>query len=236
MMRIDVITCLPGLLDGPFSHSIIKKAQEKKLVEIVVHDLYAYGKGPHKQIDDYAYGGSAGMVLMIGPIVACIERLQAERKYDEIIYLAPDGPLFSQERANGLALKQNIILLCGHYKGIDERIRTHFITSEISIGDYVLSGGELAAAVVVDSVVRLVPGVLSDLTSALEDSFQNNLIAPPVYTRPANFRGLEVPAVLRSGHEAKIVAFRKRTALARTAARRPELLSSHEQHNRGDKA
>ena len=223
-MRIDIITCFPGLLEGPFSHSIIKKAQQKKHVKITLHDLYQYGKGKHRQVDDYPYGGGAGMVLMIEPIVHCIEALQEECTYDEIIYMAPDGELFSQSTANQLVLKENLLFLCGHYKGVDERVRKHFITKEISIGDYVLSGGELAAAVVVDSVVRLLPGVLSDETSALLDSFQDDLIAPPVYTRPASFRGLEVPEVLLSGHEAKIAAWNTAASLERTQVRRPQLL------------
>jgi tRNA (guanine37-N1)-methyltransferase len=223
-MRIDVVTCLPSLFDGPFGHSIIKRAKEKKLVDIVIHDLYEYGVGKHNQIDDYAYGGEAGMVLMMEPIVSCLEKLQQTTRYDDIIYMSPDGEVLSQSMANGLSLQGNLLFLCGHYKGIDERIREHFVTREISIGSYVLSGGELAAAVVVDSIVRLLPGVLSDSSSALSDSFQDNLLAPPVYTRPADFRGMKVPEVLLSGHAANIVAWREEQAIKRTEERRPDLL------------
>ena len=215
-MRIDIITCVPQLLESPFSHSIIKRAIEKELVTLRIHDLRDYGIGKHKKVDDRAYGGSAGMVLMIEPIVKYIENLQKEVKYDEIIYMAPDGATFTQQMANELSLKKNLLILCGHYKGIDERVRTHFITREISIGNYVLSGGELPASVVVDSIVRLLPRVLSDTTSALTDSFQDGFIAPPVYSRPANFRGLKVPDVLLSGNAANIKAWCVEQTMMRT--------------------
>lgn len=224
-MRIDIITVVPGLLEGPFSHSILKRAIDKGLVEVNVVNLRNYSVNKHKQVDDYAYGGGAGMVLMAEPIVNCLEYLKSRRDYDEVIYMSPDGEQFRQAVANELALKSNLILLCGHYKGIDERVREHFITREISIGDFVLSGGELAAAVIADSVIRLLPGVISDETSALTDSFQDDLVAPPVYTRPANFRGFEVPEVLLSGHEAKIEAWRFEKAVERTKVRRPELIA-----------
>lgn len=223
-MHIDIITCLPRLLESPFSDSILKRAITKGLVEIDIIDLRAYATDRHRTVDDYAYGGGAGMVLMIEPIDRCISDLKSRRSYDEIIYMSPDGEHFRQSVANALSLKQNLILLCGHYKGVDERVREHLVTREISIGDYVLSGGELAAAVVADAVVRLLPGVLSDETSALSDSFQDNLVAPPVYTRPADYRGWKVPDVLLSGHEAKIEAWRHEMALERTRLRRPELL------------
>jgi tRNA (guanine37-N1)-methyltransferase len=222
-MRIDIISCVPRLLDGPFSHSILQRAQNKGLVTVQVHDLRPYAINKHGQIDDYAYGPGAGMVLMAEPIVRCLEGLQAERAYDEVIYMTPDGENFSQPMANALSLQENLIILCGHYKGIDERVREHFITKEISIGDYVLSGGELAAAVVADAVIRLLPDVLSDETSALTDSFQDGLLAPPVYTRPADFRGMKVPEILLSGNDAKIEDWRFEQSLARTKARRPEL-------------
>jgi len=223
-MRIDVITCLPSLLESPFGHSILKRAQDKGLVEVVVHDLREFAVNKHKQVDDYAYGGGAGMVLMIEPIAQCIEGLQAERAYDEIIYMSPDGERLEQSIANQLSLTQNLILLCGHYKGVDERVREHFITREISIGDYVLSGGELAAAVLADSIIRLLPGVLSDETSALSDSFQDKLIAPPVYTRPTEFKGMKVPDVLLSGNEKLIDDWRYEQSVQRTRIRRPGLL------------
>ncbi|MDV3307396.1 MAG: tRNA (guanosine(37)-N1)-methyltransferase TrmD [Cyclobacteriaceae bacterium] len=226
-MHIDIITCLPRLLESPFSDSIIKRAITKGLVEINVIDLRAYATDRHKSVDDYAYGGGAGMVLMVEPIDRCITDLKSRRSYDDIIYLSPDGERFCQSIANALSLKQNLILLCGHYKGVDERVREHLVTREISIGDYVLSGGELAAAVVTDAVVRLLPGVRSDETSALSDSFQDNLVAPPVYTRPANYKGWKVPDVLLSGHEAKIEAWRHEMALERTRQRRPELLDGN---------
>lgn len=223
-MRIDIITCLPSLLESPFSHSILKRAQEKGLVEVVVHDLRDYAVNKHKQVDDYAYGGGAGMVLMIEPIARCITQLQEHRSYDEIIYMSPDGERLQQAIANQLSLKQNLILLCGHYKGVDERVREHFVTREISIGDYVLSGGELAAAVLADAIIRLLPGVLSDETSALSDSFQDNLIAPPVFTRPADFEGMKVPEVLLSGNERLIDEWRHEQSVKRTMERRPGLL------------
>ena len=223
-MRIDIITLMPELLESPFGHSILKRAQQKGLLEVVVHDLRPFGLGRHQQLDDYAFGGGAGMVMMIEPIAACIEQLQAQRPYDEVIYMSPDGQLFDQPMANRLSMKENLLILCGHYKGVDERVREHFITMEISIGDFVLSGGELAAAVVVDAIGRLIPGVLGDESSALLDSFQDGLLAPPVYTRPADFRGWKVPEVLLSGNFPKIEDWRYEKALERTRARRPDLL------------
>jgi tRNA (guanine37-N1)-methyltransferase len=224
-MRLDIITCLPRLLESPFSDSILKRAQDKGLVTVKIHDLRPYSTNKHRTTDDYAFGGGAGMVMMIEPIDRCISALKAERTYDDIIYMSPDGELLSQSIANQLSLKQNLILLCGHYKGVDERVREHLITREISIGDYVLSGGELAAAVVADSVIRLLPGVLNDETSALSDSFQDGLIAPPVYTRPAEYNGWKVPDVLLSGHQAKIEDWKQEQALKRTKERRPGLTS-----------
>ncbi len=223
-MRIDIITVLPELLESPFSHSIMKRAQQKGLLEVYTHHLRDFGLGKHRQVDDYQFGGGAGLVMMIEPISKCIEQLQSERAYDEIIFLTPDGKRYNQSIANQLSLKGNLLLLCGHYKGIDERIREQYVTSEISIGDYVLSGGELAAAVLVDSIGRLIPGVLNDETSALSDSFQDDLLAPPVYTRPAEFKGWKVPDILLSGHEAKIQEWRYEQALKRTEDRRPDLL------------
>lgn len=223
-MRIDVLTVVPGLLDSPFSHSILKRAQEKGLVEIHIHNIRDYTTTKHKSVDDYAFGGGAGMVMMIEPVVRCLEHLQSERSYDEIIFMTPDGTLLDQPVANKYSLKKNMIVLCGHYKGIDERIRQHFITQEISIGNYVLSGGELAAAVFVDTVVRLLPGVLNDETSALSDSFQDNLLAPPVYTRPAEFREMKVPDVLLSGNTPEVEKWRHEKAVERTRERRPDLL------------
>ena len=222
-MHIDIISVVPGLLEGPFSHSILKRAEEKGLATIRVHNLRDYATDKQKQVDDYAFGGGAGMVMMIEPIANCIEALQKERTYDEIIYMTPDGKTFDQPMANTLSMKQNLLILCGHYKGVDERIRERFITQEISIGDFVLSGGELAAAVVADAVIRLLPGVLNDETSALTDSFQDNLLAPPVYTRPAEWQGMEVPEVLLSGHEAKINEWRFEASVRRTRERRPDL-------------
>lgn len=224
-MHIDIITCLPKLIESPFSDSILMRAQKKGIVSVDIIDLRAYSTDKHKSVDDYAFGGGAGMVMMIEPIDRCISELKTRRAYDDIIYMSPDGALLNQKMANELSLKRNLILLCGHYKGVDERVRQHLITREISIGDYVLSGGELAAAVVADAVIRLVPGVLSDETSALSDSFQDNLIAPPVYTRPATYNGWEVPAVLLSGHQAKIEDWRHEQAVERTRIRRPNLLS-----------
>lgn len=223
MLRIDIITCLPRLLESPFGHSIMKRAQDKGLVEVVMHNLRDYTLDKHLRVDDYAYGVGAGMVLMIEPIARCIEKLQAEREYDEIIYMTPDGEQFNQGMANKLSMTKNLMILCGHYKGVDERVREHFITLEISVGDYVLSGGELGAAIVSDAIIRLVPGVLSDETSALTDSFQDGLVAPPVYSRPAEFNGMKVPEILLSGHEAKIEEWRLEQAIERTKERRPEL-------------
>ena len=221
-MRIDIITCLPKLLESPFGDSILKRAQDKGLVEVNIHDLRAYSNDKHRKIDDYAFGGGAGMVMMIHPIANCMEALKKDREYEEIIYMSPDGEQFSQNVANELSLKKNIMILCGHYKGVDERVREHLITREISIGDYVLSGGELAAAVVSDAVIRLLPGVLSDETSALTDSFQDGLVAPPVYTRPSEYKGMKVPDVLLSGHERKIQDWRFDQAVERTKQRRPD--------------
>ncbi len=223
-MRIDILSAVPELLESPFKHSILKRAQEKGLFEVQVHNLRDYASGKHKQLDDYQFGGGAGMVMLIEPIAKCIKQLQSERHYDEVIYMTPDGQRFDQQMANGLSMRQNIIILCGHYKGVDERIREHFITMEVSVGDYVLSGGELAAAIVVDAIGRLIPGVLGDETSALFDSFQDNLLAPPVYTRPADYDGWKVPEVLLSGHEAKIADWRFEQSLKRTQERRPDLL------------
>lgn len=225
-MHIDIITVHPELLASPFEHSIMKRAQEKGLLKVEVHDLRTFGFGRHQQVDDYQFGGGAGMVMMAEPLVNCIEQLQQIRQYDEIIYLTPDGQRLTQGITNQLSLKQNLLLICGHYKGIDERVREHFVTMEISIGDYVLSGGELPAAVLVDGIGRLIPGVLGDETSALFDSFQDNLLAPPVYTRPAEFRGWKVPDVLMSGNFAKIEEWRMEQALQRTQERRPDLLQN----------
>lgn len=224
MLHIDIITVVPELLDSPLSHSILGRAKDRGLLEVNIVDLRKYGIGKHHQVDDYAFGGGAGMVMMLQPLMDCIEDLQSQRTYDEIIYMAPDGEQLNQPMANKLSLQKNLMLICGHYKGIDERIREHVITREISIGDYVLSGGELAAAVVVDTVGRLLPGVLNDETSALFDSFQDNLVAPPVYTRPAEFRGWKVPDVLLSGNFEAIEAWRYDQAVQRTKTRRPEML------------
>ncbi len=223
-MRIDIITAVPDLLKSPFETSIIKRAIEKNLAEIHLHDLRDYVHDNYRQIDDYQYGGGAGMVMMIEPIDKCITKLKSERDYQEIIYMTPDGEQFEQKTANMLSLKENIIILCGHYKGVDQRVRDHLITREISIGDYVLTGGELGAAIIADAVIRLLPGVLGDETSALTDSFQDGLLAPPIYTRPANYKGWEVPEVLRSGNFAKIEEWREKKAEERTAKRRPDLL------------
>ncbi|RCR70924.1 tRNA (guanosine(37)-N1)-methyltransferase TrmD [Larkinella punicea] len=224
-MRIDILTCLPRLLDSFFAHSILQRAQQGGFVEVVVHDLRDYTLDKHRRVDDYAFGGGAGMVMSIEPIARCIRALQTERSYDEVIYVTPDGERFEQRTANRLSLARNLIILCGHYKGVDERVRELFITKEISVGDYVLSGGELPAAVISDAIIRLLPGVLNDETSALTDSFQDDLLAPPVYTRPAEFEGHSVPDVLLSGHEAKINEWRFEKALERTKQRRPDLLS-----------
>jgi tRNA (guanine37-N1)-methyltransferase len=223
-MRIDIISVAPDLLESPFNHSIIKRAKEKGLAEIIIHDLRAYGLGNYKQIDDTQFGGVAGMVMMIEPIANCIRKLQAESIYDEIIYMTPDAKTLNQSVANTLSLKENILILTGHYKGVDHRIRALFITKEISIGDYVLTGGELAAAVLVDAVVRLIPGVIGDEQSALTDSFQDNLLSPPVYTRPSNFEGTTVPEVLLSGNFPKIDDWRSEKAYERTQQIRPDLL------------
>jgi tRNA (guanine37-N1)-methyltransferase len=232
-MRIDILTVLPELLKSPFEHSIMKRAQEKGLLEVHVHHLRKWAVNEYGQIDDYQYGGGAGMVMMPEPLAKAIEELSKERKpvrpdhpggYDEIIFLTPDGETLNQKMSNTLSLKENILMICGHYKGIDDRIRQHFVTKEISIGDYVLSGGELAAAVLVDSIGRLLPGVLNDETSALFDSFQDNLLAPPVYTRPEDFRGWKVPDILMSGDHKKIEEWRHEQSLQRTSERRPDLL------------
>lgn len=226
-MRIDILTIFPGMFAGPFSHSIIKRAIEKKMVEIHLHDIRDYSSDRHRRVDDYPFGGGAGMVMMIEPIERCIAVLKAEREYDEIIYMTPDGERLDQSMANQLSVQKNLMLLCGHYKGIDERIREHMITREISVGDYVLSGGELPAAVLADAVVRLIPGVLGDETSALSDSFQDNLLSPPVYTRPADYKGWQVPDVLLSGHDRKIAEWRHEKAVKRTRERRPGLLDQN---------
>jgi len=223
-MRIDILTILPKLFDGPFSDSILKRAQEKGHVSIHLHNIRDYSTDKHKNVDDYQYGGGAGMVMRIEPIAACIEQLKEERTYDEIIYMTPDGELLEQGTSNQLSIKCNLMILCGHYKGVDDRIRQHYITKEISIGSYVLSGGELAAAVLVDSIVRLIPGVLNDETSALTDSFQDQLLSPPVYTRPPVYNGWNVPDVLLSGNSQEIDRWREEQALERTKSRRPDLL------------
>lgn len=223
-MRFDIITVLPSLLESPFAHSILQRAQKKGLSEIHVHNLRDYANNKHKSVDDYPYGGGSGMVMQIEPFAACIEKLQQERSYDEIIYMTPDGTTLNQEIANDLSTKGNIIVLCGHYKGIDQRIRDVFVTREISIGDYVLSGGELPAAILVDAIIRLIPGVLSNETSALSDSFQDGLLDAPIYTRPAEWRGHKVPDILLSGNEAKINEWRDEQQLQRTKERRPDLL------------
>ena len=224
MLRFDIVTCLPELLESPFQHSILKRAQDKGLVSIAIHNLRDYGHGRHKQIDDYQYGGGAGMVMMVEPLSRCIDDLKNQRSYDEIIFVTPDGQQLNQHRVNQLSLAQNIIIISGHYKGIDQRIRDKHVTMEISIGDYVLSGGELPTAILVDSISRVVPGVLNDGSSALTDSFQDNLLAPPVYTRPAEYDGMQVPEVLLSGNDALIEEWRYQQALARTKDRRPDLL------------
>lgn len=223
-MRFDIISVLPDLLGSPFAHSILQRAQKKGIAEIVVHNLRDYASNKQKSVDDYPYGGGSGMVMSIEPFARCIEALREERVYDEVIFMSPDGETFNQTIANELSGKGNIMILCGHYKGIDQRIRDLFVTREISIGDYVLSGGELPAAVLVDAIVRLIPGVLNDETSALSDSFQGELLDAPVYTRPADWRGHKVPDVLLSGHEAKINEWRHEQALIRTQTRRPDLL------------
>ena len=223
-MRIDIISVVPELIKGFFDYSIIKRAIDKQLVEVYFHNLHDYANNAYRQVDDYQFGGGAGMVMMIEPIDKCITALKAERHYDEVIFLTPDGDTLQQKTANKLSLSENLIVRCGHFKGVDQRVRDHFITKEISIGDYVLSGGELGAAVLCDAVIRLIPGVLSDETSALTDSFQDNLLAPPVYTRPANYKGWEVPEVLTSGNTPKIEQWREEMAYQRTKERRPDLL------------
>jgi tRNA (guanine37-N1)-methyltransferase len=223
-MRIDIISVLPELLDSFFAHSIMKRAKEKNLLQIELHSLRKWAINEYGQVDDYQYGGGAGMVMMCEPLANAIEELSKERTYDEVIYLTPDGSSFNQKMANSLSLKENLLVVCGHYKGIDERIREHFITMEISIGDFVLSGGELPAAILVDAIGRLLPSVLNDETSALFDSFQDNLLAPPVYTRPADFRGWKVPEILLSGNQAKIEEWRNDMALQKTQLRRPDIV------------
>jgi tRNA (guanine37-N1)-methyltransferase len=223
-MRFDIITVLPELLRSPFDHSILRRAKEKGLADVNLINLRDYTTTKYKQLDDYAFGGGAGMVMMIEPIANCINDLKSHRDYDEVVYMTPDGETLNQKTANQFSLKKNIIILCGHYKGVDERVREHFITKEISIGDYVLSGGELPAAVFCDAIIRLLPGVLNDETSALTDSFQDNLLAPPVYTRPAEFNGWKVPEILLSGHEKNIEKWRHDQSIERTQKRRPDLL------------
>lgn len=226
-MRIDIITVLPEILESPLNHSIVKRAQEKSLAEIHLHNLRDFSDDKHRRVDDYAFSKGAGMVMAIQPIEKAIESLQKERNYDEIIFTTPDGRLFDQKEANTLSLKKNIIILCGHYKGVDQRVRDHFITKEISIGDYVLTGGELAAAVITDSVVRLLPGVLSDETSALSDSFQDHLLGPPVYTRPAEYKGMKVPEILLSGNDKLVDDWKQDQALERTKKLRPDLYKKY---------
>ena len=223
-MRIDILTVVPELLESPLGHSIVGRAVKKGLVEIHVHNLRKYGIGPRKNVDDYSYGGDAGMVMMVEPVYRMIEELKAEREYDEVIYMSPDGDILDQGMANELSLKENIIILCGHYKGVDHRIREHLVTREISVGDYVVSGGEIPAALLADSIIRLIPGALTDETSALSDSFQDDLLSPPVYTRPADFNGWKVPDVLLSGNPKLIRAWQDEQALERTKALRPGLL------------
>lgn len=223
-MRIDILTVVPEILESPLNHSIVQRAKDKNLVEIYIHNLHDYAENKYKQVDDYQYGGGSGMVMMIEPIFKAINKLTAERKYDEIIYTSPDGEQFVQKTANFLSMKENILILCGHYKGIDHRVRDNLITKEISIGDFVMTGGELAAAVMIDSIVRLIPGAISDETSALSDSFQDNLLAPPVYTRPSEFNGWKVPPILLSGDFKKIEDWRFEQALQRTQLLRPGLL------------
>lgn len=227
-MRIDIITVLPEMLQGPLNCSILKRAQDRGLAEIVVHNLRDYSTNKHRKVDDYPFGGDAGMVMQVEPVDRCIAALKAERNYDEVIFTAPDGEVLTQPMANAMSLLDNIIILCGHYKGIDYRIREHLITREISVGDYVLTGGELPAAIIADAVVRLIPGVLGDEQSALKDSFQDNLLEPPIYTRPADYNGWRVPDVLLSGHEARIAAWRHEQALERTRRLRPYLLDDAE--------
>lgn len=226
-MRIDILTAVPELLESPLNHSIVKRAKETGLVEIHIHDIREYGKGRYRHIDDYCFGGDAGMVLMVEPIFRLISKLKEEREYDEIIYMSPDGERFVQGEANRLSCLENIIILCGHYKGVDQRIRDHIVTKEISVGDFVLSGGEIPAAIVCDAIVRLIPGAISDEQSALTDCFQDNLLAPPVYTRPAEFNGWKVPEILLSGNHEAIRKWQDEQALERTARLRPDLLEEH---------
>ncbi len=230
-MRIDIITILPEILESPFKHSIIKRAQEKGLAEIYLHNLRDYSEDKHRRVDDYSFGKGAGMVMAIQPIEKAIETLKKERTYDEIIFTTPDAPLFNQREANILSLKENIIILCGHYKGVDQRIRDHYITKEISIGDFVLTGGELAAAIIADSIIRLVPGVLSDETSALTDSFQDNLLSPPVYTRPAEYKGMSVPEVLLSGNDKLVDDWKYEQSIKRTREVRPDLYKKYQEED-----
>lgn len=225
-MRIDILTILPGLLDGPVNHSILKRATDKGLAEIYVHNIRDYSTDKHRRVDDYAYSGDAGMVMMIEPVDRAVGKLKKERSYDEVIYMSPDGERFNQKIANSLSTMHNIILICGHYKGIDQRVRDHLITREISLGDYVMTGGELAAAVIADCIVRLLPGAISDETSALTDSFQDNLLAPPVYTRPAKYKDWEVPSILLSGNEKKINEWKMEQSIERTRRLRPDLLEN----------
>ncbi len=227
-MRIDILTIFPEMFEGPFSHSIVKRAKEKKMVEIFIHNIRDYSTSKHRNVDDYSYGGDAGMVMMIEPIARCIDHLKTKTNYDQIIYLTPDGSTFNQRIANQLSMAGNIMLLCGHYKGIDQRIRDAYITLEISVGDYVLSGGELAAALVSDAIIRLIPGVLNDETSALTDSFQNDLLSPPVYTRPSEYKGMKVPDILLSGNEKEIKKWQNEMALKKTITLRPDLLKEEE--------
>jgi len=224
-MRIDILTILPDLLSGPFNDSILKRARDKGLVKIVIHNIRDYAQNKHKQVDDYAFGGGAGMVMSVEPIDLLVEKLQKERKYDETIFVTPDGEKYNQKLANHFSTFENIIILCGHYKGVDQRVRDNLVTREISIGDYVLTGGELAAAIIIDSVVRLLPGVLSDETSALTDSFQDNLLCPPVYTRPAVYKGWKVPEILLSGNSGEIEKWRFEKSLERTKKIRPDLIN-----------
>jgi len=227
-MRIDILTIFPEMFEGPFGHSIIKRAKEKSLVNIYLHNIRDYSKDKHKRVDDYPYSGGAGMVMMADPIVRLIEKLNEERDYNEIIFMSPDGEVFNQSMANQMSSFENIMILCGHYKGVDERVREHFITKEISVGDYVLSGGEIGAMILADSIIRLIPGVLGDETSALSDSFQDGLLSPPVYTRPAEYRGWIVPEILLSGNDKKIADWKLEQALERTKKRRPDLFQKFE--------
>ncbi len=228
-MRIDIVTVIPDLIRCTFEHSIVRRARDKQLLEVCLHNLHEYGLGKYRQVDDYPYGGGAGMVLMPEPLANCLDELLQQRKYDEVVFLTPDGQQLKQPLVNKLSLNKNLLLIAGHYKGIDERIREKYVTMELSIGDYVLSGGELPAAMLTDAIARLLPGVLGDESSALTDSFQDGLLAPPVYTRPADFRGMKVPEVLLSGNHAAIEQWRHEQALARTKARRPDLLEGGEE-------